>query len=195
SSLGMEDRLDQRIRVEEIMNRSLRVLTTLTALLAGSLAHAADKPNLNAYATASPAAPFAGALAKARAEAAFGVVSSMDTQRGVPTFFWAPPNGPRPPAALLSTPESWARFYLDHYAPLYGLSQEALRTATVATIHDTGRGGIIVALRQKVDGIEVLRNDVKLIMKRDGGLVAISGNLHPSATAKTKLGLSFKIAR
>src|SRR4029079_8192641 len=143
--------------------------------------------------TAPPAASVGRSLARALADADFGVVASRDAQRDVPTFFWAPPGGPRPPQSWPATPEAWARFYLDHYAPVYGLSKEALATAAVVMTHDTGRGGIIVTLRQQINDIEVHRNDVKVLMRRDGELVAITGNLHPSASASMKRGNVFTI--
>ncbi|MDC0723594.1 M36 family metallopeptidase [Nannocystis bainbridge] len=48
-------------------------------------------------------------------------------------------------------------------------------------VHDTGRGGIIVALRQTVAGVDLYHGDVKLLLDRERRLVAISGALHPGA--------------
>src|SRR5688572_3222239 len=60
----------RRISAEVTMKRGARVLTTLAALLAGSVAHAGEKPNLDAYASARPAPPFESPTARAKIEAA-----------------------------------------------------------------------------------------------------------------------------
>ncbi len=99
----------------------------------------------------------------------------------MPTFAWATSPGHRPPAATHGTPEAAARWYVQRYARLYGLPQAALDTAVVRHVHDTGRGGIVVTLGQDVDGIPVFRSGLKVLMKRDLGLVALAGNLHASA--------------
>ena len=53
-------------------------------------------------------------------------------------------------------------------------------TAYVAHVHDTGRGAIIIKYRQRIDGIEVFRNELNVAMTRDRKLLATSGSLAPS---------------
>ncbi|UQA62761.1 M36 family metallopeptidase [Polyangium aurulentum] len=173
------------------MKRSARFATALITLLVGSTALAADElPNYNAYADAKPVM---GPLTSGRAQpTALGSVTSIDDKRGVPTFFWAPPDAPKAPTALVS-PDGAARFYLEHYASLYGATRGTLATAVPIKVHDTGKGAVIVTFRQHVDGIEVIRNDVKVVMKQNRELVAISGNLHTSATPGMKRGKQFKV--
>ncbi|HSN96654.1 MAG TPA: M36 family metallopeptidase, partial [Candidatus Nanopelagicales bacterium] len=160
------------------MKRSIRTSALIAAILAGSAAHAADRPNFNAYDHAKAVQP---ARAGARDRAAPAIVASTDPQRGVPTFVWAPRDLPSLPQLSSATPERAGRAWLDRYARHYQLSPEALSTAQVAQVHDIGRGAIIVTFRQNVDGIDVYRNELKVVMRRDLSLVAISGNLHPSA--------------
>ncbi|GMU06441.1 M36 family metallopeptidase [Corallococcus caeni] len=104
-------------------------------------------------------------------------VVARDAERGVPTLAWAPPGRPASLGAQ-KTPEAAARRYLEEHAALYRLSPAALQAAFVHRIHDTGRGGIIVAFRQRVGGIDVVHNELKVLMTRDLSLVGITGSLH-----------------
>ncbi|WP_169796440.1 M36 family metallopeptidase [Chondromyces crocatus] len=83
---------------------------------------------------------------------------------------------------------------MKRHADLYRLSPAALATVQVERVHDTGRGGIIVTFRQRVDGIEVHRNELDVLLKRDLSLVAISGNLHPSAVSGYSRDASAKLS-
>src|SRR5262249_20431534 len=113
--------------------------------------------------------------------------SSFDVLRGVPTFLWAArAPGASPGSAISISAEAAARQHLQQHAARYGLSPAALSTAVVTQVHDTGRGGIIVVLRQRPLGVEVFHNDVKVLMDRSLALVAIGGNLHAAAVPKPK---------
>src|SRR5262249_38190530 len=102
---------------------------------------------------------------------------------GVPSFVWAT----RSPAAtvpvagivprLRPNPEQAARDLLARLAPYYALDEDDVRRAPLRNIHDTGRGGIIVSLRQEVDGIEVFGDEVKSLLARDLQPIAISGSI------------------
>jgi MYXO-CTERM domain-containing protein len=177
------------------MKRHARYLPLTLALLAGSYAHAKDLPNHDAYNKAAPSArkPDASAL-KAAAAKDGSLASSMDEKRGAPTFLWAGKSQTRPAGIAGASHESLARHYLQQNAQTYGLSQGALATAKVKQIHDTGRGGIIVILRQSIDGVELMHSDVKVLMSRAGDLIAIGGNLHPAAVAgSTRFKRAFKV--
>ncbi|MEM9488947.1 MAG: M36 family metallopeptidase, partial [Myxococcota bacterium] len=78
-----------------------------------------------------------------------------------------------------------AEWYLSLFSPAYRLSRDSLRTVYIHRVHDTGRGAIAVFFRQRVGGIDVVRNEAKVVMKRDLSLVAITGNLHEAATPGT----------
>ncbi|MEO7331337.1 MAG: peptidase, partial [Minicystis sp.] len=168
-----------------MIRRSL-ALTALPALLfAGSLASADEITPLDAYyqATAVKAA------LPARV-ASDGVVSSVDPQRGTPTFFWAQRGVPLPASVAGASSERIAGYHLAAHAARWGLTPAALASAKPVLVHDIGRGGIIVVYRQSLGGVEVLRSDMKVLMTRSGELVAISGGLHPAAisAAHQKLG-------
>jgi hypothetical protein len=49
--------------------------------------------------------------------------------------------------------------------------------ARVASVHDVGRGPIIVKFKQDIGGIEVFRDEISVIMNRDRQLIALSGYL------------------
>ncbi|APR85793.1 Chitinase [Minicystis rosea] len=167
------------------MKRSARCLLAVAPLFFSTLAGAKDLPNYNAFYAAKAAKSVAS---HTKAPAAF--VASVDDRRGVPTFLWAArgasagASGAGQLAPL--TPESAARLHLAEHASRYGLSADALATAQVQQIHDLGRGGIIVVLRQAPGGIEVFHNDVKVLLDRKLELVAIGGNLHAHAVAQPK---------
>ncbi len=172
------------------MRRSVSFLAALTPfLVAGGVLAAPPRPNVDAYYDEAPAAGVLGAVLDERAlPPAF--VASRDAQRSVPTFLWAIRSGATSPVPLdvaVRTPEDAARAHLAAHAPRYGLSAAALSTASVVRVRDLGRGGILVVMRQSVGGVELFHSDVKVLMDRALGLVAIGGNLHAGAvpTAKT----------
>src|SRR5262249_1863294 len=66
-------------------------------------------------------------------------------------------------------------------------------TARVVQVHDTGRGGIIVVFRQEMNGVPLYAHDAKVLLRRDGSLVAISGGLHPLATQTAKTAGTFPL--
>ncbi|HRI71863.1 MAG TPA: M36 family metallopeptidase, partial [Polyangium sp.] len=181
---------------EMIMKRSARFAVMSTFLLAGASAQASDfeLPNYNAYEDArvvpakrTPAQQFRGVQQAG--------VTGRDTKRGVPTFFWAPKNGPIAPTARTGTPEQSAQFYLDTYAPkVHGSKKNALTSAKTQVVNDTKRGGIVVVFNQSVGGIDVLRQEVKVVMTRNHELVAITGNLHNALSTGAKRGNTWKIS-
>ncbi len=160
------------------MIRCTRYLSILPlALLATTDARAKDVEAFNAYFEAPPVAR-ANDPATSR-----GFVASVDDKRGTPTFFWAVRGQALPKNLQGAGPERIARHHLGAHADLYGLTPAALQTAKRVMIHDTGRGGVIVVFRQSVDGVELLRSDMKVLMDRNGKLVALGGALHPAAVA------------
>lgn len=166
------------------MKRTVRFLPLALVSLVSSYAYAQAPPNFNAYLSAPPRS--SPAVAAARAPGApVGFVASVDAQRGVPTFFWAAPQTQVVPASFLGS-EQVARAYVEMTAKTYGLSHAALSTAYVRHVHDTGRGGIIVTFGQRIDGVEVFQTEMKVLMNRQGNLVAIGGSLHADATLKKK---------
>ena len=104
-----------------------------------------------------------------------------DDRFGTPTFVWASskakPAGTVAAARLGVSVDSAARDFLNEYAPLYGISPADVQDAYVSQIHDTGTGAVIVKLRQRINNIEVFRDELNVVMDHDRELVAMSGRI------------------
>ena len=166
------------------MNRSIRFLAaTATVLFAASAqAHGPDFLDVRA---SLPQGQRANLDQRSSLDKLGGFIASVDQATGRPTFVFAPKSTSKPQGTDAA---SAARAHLAAFRDVYGLSDEALRTATVQQVHDTGRGGIIVHFRQRLDGIEVFESDAKVLMRRNRELVALSGSLHPRATKLARPG-------
>lgn len=115
------------------------------------------------------------------------VVASTDVRRDAPSFAWAARSRSGAPVGT-TDPGQAARLHLDKLAPIYDLPTAAVASAVVKKVHDVGRGGVVVSLGQEVDGVEVFRDRMNLLLQRDLELVAVGGGLHRAATATTKVG-------
>jgi hypothetical protein len=162
----------------------------LLALLLGVPATAfAERPPLDASIDRRPNAAVREQLSRARADAALSRLAKpahVDQRYGVPSFVWATGStgAGRPATGSASVaPEQAARAHLTRLASWYRLDAEDVRGARLRDVHDTGGGGIIVSLNQVVDGIEVFRDEVKILMDRDLELLAVSGYLPGRAVA------------
>lgn len=173
------------------MKRTLRILSTLSlALLGATAAHARDLRGYDAsfeqrpqsLPQRSPTVGLAPAVAR---------VASVDPRTGAPSFVWGHRAGSG--FSPLTTPGEAARAHLLASASLYGLSKEAIDTAHVTHVHDTGRGAIVVVLRQSIGGVPLWHHDAKIFLRRDLSLVAMSGSLHPAATDTPKARGQFKL--
>jgi MYXO-CTERM domain-containing protein len=173
------------------MKRTLRTRSAAPALLAAlalaAPARAADLAHLDAFADA-PAV--LASASSARVTPGLDVsVLAVDEKTGQPTFVRAAP-GTGGGALGTLAPAAAAKIWLSRLRGLYGVTQAAVDAAAVAHVHDTGRGGVLVTLRQRVGGVELHRADVKVLLGRDGDLVAIAGHLHPDAAGKGKPSLA-----
>ncbi|HTE55824.1 MAG TPA: M36 family metallopeptidase [Kofleriaceae bacterium] len=159
-----------------------------------------EVPAYSAYLAEPTAAPAAGSRAATRdadvaavqahlTRQAPGMVASVDARRPVPSFLFAArsaarkagPAGAR--ARQLRRADQAAFSYLDQYRGAYQLDRAALATAEVAAVHDTGRGGRIVQLGQRIDDREVFGTRMSFLLDSDLDLVAIGGHLHGQTAA------------
>lgn len=108
-------------------------------------------------------------------------ISGRDELRGQPTFARATPAQALPAQAMQLPLERVAQLYLEQNATLWGLSARALETLEVEALHQLGGGASLVAFKQRVDGIEVFRERLSILMDRERRLVAVSGYLNPDA--------------
>jgi hypothetical protein len=101
----------------------------------------------------------------------------VEERLGVPTFLWAGQPGAAMPwdGRGKQAPESAARRHLGVYAKLWDLTPGDVATARVADVHDTGTGPVIAKFRQEVDGIEVFRDELAVVMDRQLRAIALSG--------------------
>ena len=104
---------------------------------------------------------------------------SRDPARGVPNMLVSPTSAV---PARGSSPEEAARFHLLNTRDVYKVSRAALSGARLRFVHDLGRGGIVVSLKQMLAGVEVFHGDIKVLLDRDDlRLVSIAGAPHPAA--------------
>jgi hypothetical protein len=175
-------------------------IATLFALFA--LAGAAVAGPLPEFDASTLARPSDASLARSRAAAAepairsLARVQSTDERYGLPSFVWAH-RRPAAPAAARPRPgrtlDQAARAHLSDLAPLYRLRRDDVLGAKLQRLHDTGRGPIIASYRQEIDGIEVFRDEIKVCMDRDLGLVSVSGYLPSRAAVAAPVAGAFRL--
>ncbi len=108
----------------------------------------------------------------------------IEERLGVPTFLWANREIAAPNTRTGSTERfevSVARGHLKKLLSPYQLEESDVENAPVASVHNIGRGAIIVRFRQSVNGFEVFRDEIKVLMNRKLELVAIAGYLPSTA--------------
>ena len=172
------------------------VLFALTVAPAG----AGPLPELDVTSGLRPAAASRALATRARASSTLLRIAtprSVDERYEVPTMLWAT-RGPGSPATALrparTSIEADARRHLGLVSGFYALQAVDVAEATLRSIHDTGHGGIVASFTQSVDGIDVFRDEVKVLMARDHSLIAVSGYI-PSRGLAAKLGApKFKLA-
>ncbi|MHB8879569.1 MAG: M36 family metallopeptidase, partial [Myxococcaceae bacterium] len=168
------------------MRHATLLLTLLSAVSSwGSEAPRAERraPDLDALLQAPPERPFTVASLPPglRSRVELGRVSATEPRLGVPSFFWAPrERSPQDLRAIGLSPEQAARRALFEYAGLWRL--DGARAAGEATIrvHDLGTGPVIATVALFEDGIEVFRDELRVVMDQRLGLVALSGWLSPN---------------
>lgn len=115
------------------------------------------------------------------AEAFATHVAHRDPRLGWPTFAWITQS-----SRGASAKDAALRSRLD-LAHTFGLTSEALAAVTgSAEIHDAGRGPIVARFRQVVDGVEIFRGGLSVVMRRSFEPVAASGLLAPSLLGRAR---------
>ena len=98
-------------------------------------------------------------------------VAHSDTRLGTPSFVWLS----RTDWPTFASADVAAREILQAVAPTFKLREASLATLVVPVVHDTGRGAIVARSTQRVEGVEVFRGGVNIVMSRAFEPVAISG--------------------
>ncbi len=122
-----------------------------------------------------------GLSSASRAAFVGGFVSSTEPRLGVPTFFWAAPRTTeRTYRDMGLSPSQAARRYLLTHAELYRGESTRWAEAQISSLHDLGDGSaIIVTFQQRIGGVRVFRDELKVIMNSKLELIALSGYLTP----------------
>lgn len=132
-----------------------------------------------------------GLSSVARASYQLGLVSSIEPRLGVPTFFWSSPGSARGFRDLGLTPEQAARRYLLTHAELYRGEPSRWAEAQVSQVHDLHDGtAVIVDFQQRIKGVRVFRDELKVIMNAKLQLVALAGYLTPETKVRGEFSLS-----
>ncbi|MFT3838765.1 MAG: myxosortase-dependent M36 family metallopeptidase [Myxococcaceae bacterium] len=190
---------------------SPRVLSAVALLaVASSCSQSSSRATAPAPFDALQAAPVVSyqSLKKKLADDEAHVRRNTDVQveerLGVPTFVWASKLGSQEGLEQLRAGKSQAQLaqetvsdaakaHFTHYSPLYNLKAADLASAQVAQVHDLGTGAAIVQLEQRVDGIEVFREQARLALSRDHQLISIAGFLSPTGADQFKSGKTFEL--
>jgi MYXO-CTERM domain-containing protein len=169
-------------------------MTGLVVAVWVPVASAKDLPNIDAFFD-SPA-PRVDSLARVRLSARGAHIPGLEPRLGVPTFMWG--NNAQVDERLKSalgrmSAEQAARVHLSRLAELYKLSPRAADTLPAVT-QASGKGPTLVTFRQSVDGVEVFRESLKLLLNERRELISVSGYLSPHVPAAVSAGkLSFKL--
>jgi hypothetical protein len=175
--------------------RRSAALAVVGFALAATIALAGPRPELDATAGLHPVAASHTLALRARSSASLlarATPSSFDERYDVPTFMWATrgsgsPSASAARAAARPTAEAAARAHLGEVSGFYRLQAADVAGAPLRYVHDIGRGGIIAAFNQSVDGIDVFRDEVKVLMDRNLELIAVSGYI-PSRELVARTG-------
>lgn len=147
-------------------------------LLAGGFSCAAPSgtaPQGSPPADVSPRSPD-----EVRASGAGGIVTAVDDD-GRPRFIWA---SQRLAASPGLSAEDAAREHFARFAPSFGIGAHELAGMTATSLGGTRRGDHVIRLGQSVDGIEIHRSEVRVVMRPDLSLIALSGTPSPVVAAK-----------
>ncbi|MBV9493545.1 MAG: M36 family metallopeptidase, partial [Acidobacteria bacterium] len=183
-----------------------KLFAFLSLLLLTTSAFAGSRPEYDALgavkAKASAQVIERGLAAKAGKLLKPGSRIQTEARFGVPTFVWSNPafagvatvdlGGPRS-VSTDSLEAAAARGHLSSFASLYGLNGLDVSSAEVAAVHNTGRGGVIVQFRQKLDGIEIFREQTNVVMRRNLDVVAIGGYISSLSTPASRGTLAFRL--
>jgi len=188
-------------------SRKLRAGAIRAAALAAAVAACSrtDAPPPPLAAPAVPpkhtlTSPPAGASPAELAAAAGGLVVSADAL-GTPRLIVATAPAPGADSLRAATPEAAAREHLRRFLGAQRATPEALDSAVKVGERAVGaKGARLLRFQQRAAGLDVLHGEVKVLLKADHALAAISGALRETSTAKAaasrfSLGAAQALAR
>jgi hypothetical protein len=110
------------------------------------------------------------------AAVALGVAIDASDDRGAPRLVRAVV--PRPAPAM--APEAAARDHLAALAPLW-IGRRAPSDLATRGVQPLRSGASIVRLQQQVDGVDIHQGELRVLVRPDGSLAAVSGTMQPGA--------------
>ena len=146
------------------------------------------------------ASPPKGATPAELAVAAGGLVISADA-RGTPRLIVATASAPGDASLRAATPEAAAREHLRRFLDVQRATPGALASAVKVGERAVGAGGArLLRFQQRAEGLDVLHGEVKVLLKGDNALAAISGALRETSSARAaasrfSLGAAEALAR
>ena len=171
--------------------RMRSVVSFGVALLFAGSVYGKNLPNVDTFGTrqskgASNLAQKAGNLLRA------GSRIQEESRLGVPTFLWL-----SDAAQLSGTPQGQgaerkevaaARGYLSAVADLYELNANDVTSAIPSMVINTGRGPVIVKFKQELNGIEIFREELNVVMNQKLEAIAVTGYITSLSTPAAKAG-------
>jgi large repetitive protein len=167
------------------VRRLFKQLSSLALVLTGTGAAARPLENYDAVLDAKPAARMGAGFEPVGGQSAR--IAHMDERHGTPSFVWVNARGGTPQRAQFArmAPEKAALAQLEENASVYGLKSFQDTGAKVTNVSRNTQGVTIVTLEQNVGGVEIFRQQMKLVLNANNELVAISGALSPHVSATT----------
>jgi MYXO-CTERM domain-containing protein len=177
--------------------RALQSLVFSLLTLSG-VALAAPKPNFDAAAQVRRSKSLPKLTADLQARIKPGSQVQWDRSRGTASFVWASKaasSGSTSLARWSSAPEQAARNYVADFAPLWGIDADTAANAPLHSTHALGKGQL-VRFGQQVNGVEVFRSELNVLMGADQQLIALSGGFSGAkATGAFRLSATEALAR
>ncbi|HEX6099721.1 MAG TPA: M36 family metallopeptidase [Thermoanaerobaculia bacterium] len=164
----------------------------MAVLLAGS-AFAKNLPNVDAFGATKPGrSPQAALAAKAGDLLRAGSKIQAESRLGVPTFLWLSqdaelsgrprPNGPERPEIAA------ARGHLAELADVYNLAPADVLAAVADMVINTGRGPVIVKFKQQLNGVDIFREELNVVMNQQLDAIAVTGYISSQNTPAAQGG-------
>lgn len=152
----------------------------LAAALAATAAGARDLAPFDALAREP--------VAKSAAATLPGV--DLDPRLGVPRFLWgspAPKSASASAAKRTLDPEAGARAVLRDLAGTYRITPAEVDALPMHDLQRFPDGGALVRFHGRVDGVEVFREEVNVLLDAQGAMVAVSGHALGAPASKAAM--------
>lgn len=126
---------------------------------------------------------------------------SMEPRLGVPTFLWAARAGvalkaaERTPSAKAGLDETgMARAYLRDLADLYRITANEVDALPRYDLQRLPGGSALVRFRNRIDGVDVFREQVSVLLDGEGSLVAVGGFVMGAPSGGPKNARAFTLS-